>query len=107
MLPHLAEEEEIGLPLFRAYYAPHEADAIEQKIIAQAPTHSLGGFVYHDGTDRFRREFMKDHGIPFFVWYLVFRKHYKEYVNDVVKNVEALKTGKPPLERRRFWRILG
>lgn len=37
MFPHLAEEEEMGLPLSRAYFEPHEIAAVTQKILSHAP----------------------------------------------------------------------
>merc|ERR1711981_1494930 len=36
MLPHLHEEEQVGLPLARAYFSPAEIDKIVSKILANS-----------------------------------------------------------------------
>ena len=103
MLPHLKEEEDIGLPLYRAYFTPKESADIEQKILAQAPIYELGSFIFYHTAERFRNEFMPENGIPFFVWYLAFNGHYKKFVGDIVVNFEALKSGEPPQPKKDKW----
>ena len=46
------------------------------------------------GKDRLRNEFMKDHGIPFFVWYIAFSIAFHLYEKEVVAAMTALKSGK-------------
>lgn len=96
MLPHLQEEEEVGLPLTRAYYAPAEFAVIIQKIIKNSPKIEMGSFIHACGVDYFRNKFMPQEGIPFFVWYLEFSSCYALFVKINVKNIEALKSGKEP-----------
>jgi hypothetical protein len=46
VLPHLKEEEEIGLLLFRAYFSPIEARAIIEQIVKKTPSTEMGSFIY-------------------------------------------------------------
>ena len=39
---------------------------------------------------------MKQHGIPFFVWYIDFRSKFLYYKNEIAVLVDALTEGKPP-----------
>ena len=48
------------------------------------------------GVDRFRKEFMKQEKIPFFVWYLVFMWCLGHFERDFLAPVDALKSSKPP-----------
>lgn len=95
-LPHLKEEEEIGLPLYRAYFSQKEGGALEQAIVKRISKFEMGSFIHFFGTDEFRSRFMAQAKIPFFVWYLEFSAMHKVFVDRWVKNVEAIKTGVEP-----------
>jgi hypothetical protein len=42
MLPHLKEEEDIGLPLMRAYFTQKDITPIFQKLVTNSPKIELG-----------------------------------------------------------------
>lgn len=96
LFPHLEEEEHIALPLLRSYFDPNEVGKQVQKIVGKSPKCELGSFIYYQTEDNFRNKFMKQEGIPFFVWYLAFKSAYKHFLDNTVSNLEALKTGVPP-----------
>jgi len=48
------------------------------------------------GCDRFRKEFMVQEGIHFFVWYLQFMWMYRAFCCEFKAPIEALKSGKEP-----------
>jgi len=95
-LPHLKEEEDIALPLLRAYFEEKEVDPVTQKMVGGSPDSELGSFIHYMTEDVFRSKFMKDKGIPFFVWYLVFKKQHAYFLKNVLVHLDALKTGIPP-----------
>ena len=99
---HLREEEDIGLVLLRAYYTPEEEGKVVEQIIKRETPLMMGGIIYHMGKEQCRKEFMPDHGIPFFVWWLSFSGALKLYETRVVPLMEALKSGVEPgpLKRR-------
>lgn len=98
MLPHLHEEELVGLPLLRAYFEPAEVGALVEKILSTGPPVSLGSFFYFmGGTREACSFFMANEGIPWFVWYLAFSGHVAVYEEKMVKHVNALLHGVPPL----------
>lgn len=99
MLPHLQEEEEIGLPLFRAYFTPKEATAIVMEILKHSPKLELGAIIYFCGVKNFRQDFMVQENIPFFVWYIDFQFKYNLFKDTFVKNLEAVKGGEAPKPR--------
>ena len=97
MLPHLREEEAIGLPLLRAFFAPSEFAKIVEGVISTAPPISIGSFVYWMGGSReSTAKFMSNEGIPFFVWYLAFKPALDTYCDEMVKHTDALQSGVPP-----------
>jgi len=70
MLPHLHEEEQVGLPLARAYFTPQEIDKLVGQILAKSDPVSLGSFVHVMGHKKEAKEFMRENGIPGFVWHI-------------------------------------
>jgi hypothetical protein len=99
MEPHLREEEAVALPLCRAYFTPAEVGVKVQQIIAKSPPASLGSFFWHmpgGGGKGAAMKFMKQEGIPFFVWYLQFAGFCREYKRAMADHVAALMTGAPP-----------
>jgi len=96
VLPHLKEEEELGLILARAYFTPKEMGAMVSKILEKAPDVELGSFIHDIGPDNFRKVFMVQEGIPFFVWYIAFKKKHAAFLRDFVAHSEAIKNGEPP-----------
>ena len=98
MKPHLLEEEYFGIPLMRAYFKPKEIGKIVADIMGSkyAPKEEMGAFIYFLGEKKFREEFMKQEGIPFFVWWTDFKEKFDYYKTDVNIHMEALKAGVAP-----------
>jgi hemerythrin-like domain-containing protein len=97
MIPHLAEEEEIGLPLFRAYFTPEDASPLIMKIVQNSPKEETGSLIYFCGTKYWRTQFMVQEQIPWFVWYLDFQSKYKLFRKEFVGNLESVKRGRRSL----------
>ena len=95
MKPHLLEEEHFGIPLMRAYFKPKEIGKIVGDIMGSkyAPKEEMGAFIYFLGEQKFREEFMKQEGIPFFVWWTDFKEKFNYYQTDVNVHIEALENG--------------
>lgn len=70
MLPHLFEEEQVGLPLTRAYFTPQEIDAVTQQFLKKGDPVALGSFVHTMGHKKDAKLFMRENGIPPFVWHI-------------------------------------
>jgi len=94
MIPHLKEEEETVLPLLRAYFTPQEFAPIIQDIMKDSSKMETGSFIYAMGVKKFRNEFMKNEGIPGFVWFVFFKASYKYFLMKFHRNIENLKAGK-------------
>eukprot|EP00934_Nitzschia_sp_Nitz4_P009039 Nitzschia sp. Nitz4//scaffold13_size275219//12266//12988//NITZ4_000835-RA/size275219-processed-gene-0.71-mRNA-1//1//CDS//3329535897//9029//frame0 len=93
MIPHLEQEETECLPLSRAYFTPEEVGRKIQEIIAHEPKLALGSLISAMGVEHFRNSFMKQEGIPFFVWYIVFTWRIRAFRKEFVEPVELLKNG--------------
>lgn len=107
MLPHLLEEEVIGLPLLRAYFTPEETyEHVVKRINACAPKYEMGSVIYFTGPNAYRTEVMVQEGIPCYVWYTDLYPKYKAFVKDVVHNIDALTTGEEPLPECQVCNIL-
>jgi len=94
MLPHLKEEEETVLPLLHAYFTPQEFAPVIQEMLKDSPKNELGSFIHAMGVEKFRNEFMKNEGIPGFVWFVDFKAKYQYFLNTFHRNIENLKAGK-------------
>ena len=104
LLSHLTEEEGSGLVLMRAYFTPKEIAPMVQKIVAKGPTIEMGSVIHYMGGKKPMVEgFMPQEGIPFFVWYLEFSGRLKYFEDNVLKYVEALKTGEAPNTEKMGW----
>ena len=101
MRAHLKEEEEVGLPLSRAYFTAKELAPKVQEVLATAPKSDLGAFIYCMGPEKFRGQFMKQESIPFFVWWVGgLKSKHQYYVEEIVSQIKALKSGIPPPQPR-------
>jgi hypothetical protein len=96
MLPHLEQEEVECLPLCRAYFTPAEIGAKVQEIIKNEPKVGLGSVISCMGVATFRTQFMRQEGIPWFVWYLAFRGCVKEFERRFSVPMQALVDGEAP-----------
>lgn len=91
--PHLLQEEIECLPLCRAYFTPEEVGEKVQEMIAKSPKVETGSFIHAMGVEKFRKKFMQQEKIPFFVWYVVFVWRLKHFRRVFVAPIEALKAG--------------
>jgi len=95
MLPHLLEEEMIALPLLRSYFKPKEFRPTLLKMLKKSTKGETGSFIHSMGKDYFRSTFMKQEGIPFFLWYLKFKSDYNYFLKNVQCHIHALNEGQP------------
>ena len=91
MNAHLWEEEEVGIPLVRKYLSPQEFQVPLQAILKKSTPIELGSFIYYNGGKVYIQKFMRQEKIPWFVWYIVFRRHSKYYKQHMIKSLEFLK----------------
>eukprot|EP00931_Biecheleriopsis_adriatica_P100987 TRINITY_DN76216_c0_g1_i1.p1 TRINITY_DN76216_c0_g1~~TRINITY_DN76216_c0_g1_i1.p1 ORF type:complete len:263 (+),score=66.52 TRINITY_DN76216_c0_g1_i1:79-867(+) len=99
MKAHLREEEEVGIPLMRAFFSPEEIGKLVQQILGSpdAPQEEMGSFIFCMGEEAFRNKFMPQEGIPFFVWWVGgFSSKLEYYKSTVASQINGLTTGVPP-----------
>lgn len=106
LLPHLFEEEMVGLPLMMAYFRGDEIGPIVEKIVKEEPPLSLGSFWYFNFAIDAEGEpidpksgimgFAKQEGIPWFVYYIAFKGQVEAYKEQMVGSIDALLSGVPP-----------
>lgn len=101
-LRHTDHEEQVGLVLMRAYFTMDEMGPLSRKLQEEAPDFSTGALIYFMGEERFRNEFMKHNGIPFFVWHVGFKKYLQKYRTEMEEPLEALKSGEEPKKETGF-----
>mmetsp|Transcript_2498 Transcript_2498/g.2995 ORF Transcript_2498/g.2995 Transcript_2498/m.2995 type:complete len:273 (+) Transcript_2498:36-854(+) len=98
---HLRTEEETYLPLYRAYFTSEEVGQLCRKIAEAGPLEAQGAMIYYMGEDKFRNDYMKQLGIPFFVWNLAFKKQLAYYKQEMESHIIALSTGVEPPGRKK------
>lgn len=103
MIPHLLEEEQVALPLMRAYFEHHEVAAQVKKIQMGAPKVETGSFIYYMSKEHFRETFMKENGIPGFLWFIAFRPGYSYFLENVIADIDTMKTGVAPVKKRKWF----
>jgi Hemerythrin HHE cation binding domain len=96
MLPHLAQEEEVALPLFRAYFTPADVRPIDAKIVERITKEQTGSLIFFCGTKYWRNDFMVQEKIPWVVSYIYFQFQYTWFTKVFVGNLKAVKTGTEP-----------
>ena len=101
MLPHLVEEEDVALPLLMAYFTPKEVARVVRSFTSTKS--ELGSFVHYQTVEGFRNKFMKQEGIPGFVWILLFKPGYNYFLEHVKKPLDVLKAGEEPAPKTMFW----
>lgn len=104
MLPHLFEEEQVGLPLARAYFSPAEIEKITSQILAKSDPVSLGSFVHVMGHKKDAQLFMRENAIPPFVWHLPgkgFKSLRTLYRNKMQAHIDSLLAGEPVSARTK------
>merc|ERR1719502_920537 len=104
MLPHLFEEEQVGLPLARAYFTPQEIDAITQQFLKKGDPVSLGSFVHTMGHKKDAKVFMRENGIPPFVWHIPgkgFKSLRTLYRAKMQVHIDSLLAGEPVAARTK------
>jgi hypothetical protein len=93
-LRRYAEEEQVSLPLLRAYFTPAEVAPVIQQILKKESKANLGSFFHHiPGGKLGVMAFMKQEGIPAFVWYLEFKAARAAYRCERESMLEALLRG--------------
>jgi len=96
MEPHLVEEQNILVPLMRAYYPHGEVNKKVAEIMQKLDPVHAGAFVHSFAGKNDFMSFMSQEKIPFFVWYIAFKSHRAVYRKEMESHVEALLTGVPP-----------
>merc|ERR1712100_417314 len=94
MLPHLFEEEQVGLPLARAYFTPAEVEKMTAQFV-KSPL-SIGAFVHVIGHKKDVQTFMRENGIPAIVWHLPgkgFKALRKLYRSKMQVHIDSLLAG--------------
>merc|ERR1711998_811888 len=104
MLPHLFEEEQIGLPLARAYFTPAEIEKVTSQFIKNGDPVALGSFVHVMGHKADAQRFMAENGIPSFVWHLPgkgFKSLRTLYRTKMQVHIHSLLAGEPVSARTK------
>ena len=96
MCAHLKAEEDVAIPVMRAYFTEDEFKATGKRMGSEGG--HAGSFVYYITEEKFRNEVMPRWGIPFFVWYVAFGPAMKEYEQSVIFQRQALETNTPPTD---------
>lgn len=104
MLPHLYEEEQVGLPLARAYFTPAEIEKVTAQFLKKGDPVALGSFVHVMGHKKDAAVFMRENGIPGFVWHIPskgFKALRTLYRTKMQLHIDSLLAGEPVSARTK------
>ena len=79
----------------RAYFTQDEIRPVIGKILARTQKlepFTIGLMINYLGETYVRNTMMKNEGIPFFVWHLVFKRKMKKFQRKVIVHYMALET---------------
>ena len=96
MEPHLVEEQNVLVPLMRAYFPFVEVNKRVGEIMKKMDPVLTGAFVHSFAGKKEFMAFMAQEKIPFFVWYIAFKSQRALYREKMETHVEALLTGVAP-----------
>merc|ERR1712205_56299 len=94
MEPHLAEEEQTVVPILRAFFDQREVAAKVQPMMQEMDPLLMGAFVHHQGSKTDFIKFMRQEGIPFFVWHVNFKSARAKYRAKMETQIQSLLEGK-------------
>ena len=98
------EEEQVGLPLARAYFTPQEVEKVTSQFIKSGDPVSLGSFVHVMGHKSDAQRFMAENGIPSFVWHIPgkgFKSLRTLYRTKMQTHIDSLLAGEPVSARTK------
>ena len=95
MEPHLTEEEQTVVPILRAFFDQREVAAKIQPMMQQMDPLLMGAFVHHQGGKAEFTKFMRQEGIPSFVWHVHFKSARAKYRAKMETQIQSLLEGKP------------
>ena len=104
MHPHLFEEEQVGLPLARAYFTHAEIEKCTAVFLKTGDPVSLGSFVHVLGHKSDALQFMAENGIPSFVWHIPgsgFKALRTLYREKMQCHIDSLLAGEPVSSRTK------
>lgn len=104
MLPHLFEEEMVGLPLARAYFTPAEIEKVTAQFLKNGDPVALGSFVHVLGHKKDTQVFMRENAIPGFVWHVPgkgFKALRTLYRTKMQVHIDSLLAGEPVSARTK------
>jgi len=98
LYPHLVEEENIVIPLMRAYFEPAEVQAKITAIIKSTPKLAVGSIIHHlaGGKDGVMT-FMARQGYAWHAWYTEVHATRTMYREQMESKIESLLRGEPDL----------
>ena len=91
MFSHLLEEEQVGIPLVRKHFTHNEFSVFLNSMLKDIKPIEMGSFIYYNGGKPYMKKMMRDEGIPWFVWYIKFRKFLSVYKKEVLSSLNYLK----------------
>ena len=94
LYPHLVEEENIMIPLIRAYFTPEEGNQKTKEILATMPKIALGSLLHHipSGKEGIMT-FMARTGYSWHQWYTNVQAIRTNYREQMESKLESLLTG--------------
>ena len=102
MLPHLFEEEQVALPLQRAYFTPAEiGDLISKETRRQLKTKwgavVMGAFFHVLGSKRAAMQYLAENKVPSILWHVPgigFKAMRANYRRKMVSHIDSLLAGR-------------
>merc|ERR1719230_214082 len=94
----------MGLPLARAYFTPAEIERVVAQFLKRADPRSMGSFVHVMGHKKDALLFMRENGIPPFVWHIPgkgFKSLRTLYRAKMQVHIDSLLAGEPVAARTK------
>ena len=94
----------VGLPLARAYFTPAEIEKVTSEFLKKGDPVALGSFVHVLGHKKDAQVFMKENGIPGFVWHVPgkgFKALRTLYRTKMQVHIDSLLAGAPVSARTK------
>jgi hypothetical protein len=91
LLPHLQAEEDVGIPLTRAYFTPAEVQRMTNRLARHGPRVETGAIVHYVGVNKLKRAMQLQHApLPRLAWIFILNPRHCYYRRHMLASLKII-----------------
>ena len=90
-LPHLQAEEDLGIPLTRAYFSPQEVRGLTNRLASRGPGVETGAIVHYVGREKLNHAMqLQNVPNPRVLWVLILNPRHRYYQRHMLRSLDRI-----------------